>query len=78
MVAIAGSSGYALKSDGTVWAWGGNVSGGLGNGTSVSYSNVPVRVSSLSGSRPSPPVTVNGTPPGTGVPSGSEYPYRPE
>ena len=37
-----------LKEDGTVWAWGGNPHGQLGNGTNVS-SNVPVQVSGLTG-----------------------------
>jgi alpha-tubulin suppressor-like RCC1 family protein len=37
---------YALKSDGTLWAWGGNFTGQLGDGT---YTNtvVPVQVSGL-------------------------------
>ncbi len=37
---------YALKSDGTLWAWGGNFVGQLGNGT---YTNttIPVQVSGL-------------------------------
>ena len=38
----------ALKSDGTVWAWGDNETGELGNGTSPS-SNVPLPVSTLAG-----------------------------
>jgi len=37
----------ALKSDGTVWAWGGNSYGQLGNGTTGGISNVPVQVSGL-------------------------------
>ena len=35
-------SGYAIKRDGSVWAWGSNSSGELGNGTTTS-SNVPVK-----------------------------------
>ena len=38
----------ALKSDGTVWAWGYNDYGQLGDGTTL-YKNTPVQVSSLSG-----------------------------
>jgi alpha-tubulin suppressor-like RCC1 family protein len=37
---------YALKSDGTVWSWGDNFSGELGNGSSVT-SDVPVQVTNL-------------------------------
>ena len=50
MVAIAAGWGHslALKSDGTVWAWGSNGAGELGNGT-YTNSNVPVSVSGLSG-----------------------------
>jgi alpha-tubulin suppressor-like RCC1 family protein len=40
------SSAYALKSDGTVWAWGRNTSGSLGDGTRRS-SPKPVRVQGL-------------------------------
>lgn len=38
----------AIKSDGTVWSWGNNYSGELGNGTN-NYSDVPQQVPSLSG-----------------------------
>ncbi|HET9655517.1 MAG TPA: putative Ig domain-containing protein, partial [Kineosporiaceae bacterium] len=41
-------TGYALKSDGTVWAWGHGTAGELGNG-GVSNSAVPVQVSGLAG-----------------------------
>ncbi|MFB9238252.1 RHS repeat-associated core domain-containing protein [Plantactinospora siamensis] len=47
-IAAQSSGGYALKSDGTVWAWGYNASGQLGNGTTTN-SKVPVKVSGLSG-----------------------------
>jgi len=39
----------AVKSDGTVWAWGRNSSGQLGNTTITSLSSVPVQVSGLNG-----------------------------
>ena len=44
----AGGHSLALKSDGTVWAWGSNYYGQLGNGTNTD-SNVPVPVSNLTG-----------------------------
>ena len=38
----------ALKNDGTVWAWGNNWDGQLGNGTNIN-SNIPVQVTGLTG-----------------------------
>jgi RHS repeat-associated protein len=48
VIAIDGGMGHylALKSDGTVWAWGGNGSGQLGDGTKTN-SATPVRVGTL-------------------------------
>jgi alpha-tubulin suppressor-like RCC1 family protein len=40
---------YALRSDGTVWAWGDNQHGELGNGAAGAPSPVPVQVSGLAG-----------------------------
>ncbi len=50
VTAIAGGEfvGYALRSDGTMWAWGHNTQGQLGNGTATN-SYVPVQVSGLTG-----------------------------
>ena len=49
VVAIAGGGlhSLAVKADGTVWTWGSNRYGGLGNGTTTD-SSVPVKVSGLS------------------------------
>jgi alpha-tubulin suppressor-like RCC1 family protein len=49
VTAIAGGygTGYALRSDGTVWSWGDGQSGALGDGNDESYSTVPVQVSGL-------------------------------
>ncbi|HEX6357630.1 hypothetical protein [Actinophytocola sp.] len=51
VVAISGRllTTYALRADGTVWAWGHNVVGALGNGSTVEESPVPVQVSGLTG-----------------------------
>jgi alpha-tubulin suppressor-like RCC1 family protein len=50
MTAIAAGNNFtvALKNDGTVWTWGGNSNGQLGNGTTTD-SNIPVQVSGASG-----------------------------
>ena len=47
-VAAGGGHGLAVRSDGTVWAWGSNGAGELGDGTTTSRST-PVRVTGLSG-----------------------------
>ena len=51
ITAIAGGSatGYALQSNGTVWAWGWNRYGQLGSGTSSDHDDFPEQVSGLSG-----------------------------
>lgn len=50
VIAIAGGGYYsmALKGDGTVWTWGNNYFGELGNGTTT-YSPIPVPVNGLTG-----------------------------
>jgi len=40
---------YALRNDGTVWSWGSNLSGNLGNGNTTN-TNVPIQVTVLTGS----------------------------
>jgi hypothetical protein len=47
-IAAGGFHSLALLSNGTVWAWGSNSNGQLGNGTTIS-SVVPVQVSGLTG-----------------------------
>ena len=39
----------AVKSDGTVWAWGSNSNGQLGDGTAVGTRSTPVQVGGLTG-----------------------------
>ncbi|MFI9384118.1 RCC1 domain-containing protein [Kutzneria sp. NPDC052558] len=48
-LASGNSIGYALKSDGTVWAWGSGYNGALGDGQRFTSSLVPVRIAALSG-----------------------------
>ena len=50
MTAIAAGNNFtvALKNDGTVWAWGSNSNGQLGNATTTD-SDIPVQVSGTSG-----------------------------
>lgn len=43
-IAAADSTGYALTADGTVYSWGNNSSGQLGNGNTGTDRSVPVRV----------------------------------
>ena len=52
--AIAGSSidGYAIGSDGNIYAWGANLLGNLGNGTNTALSDVPVTVTLPTGVTP--------------------------
>jgi alpha-tubulin suppressor-like RCC1 family protein len=57
-VKMLGGRGYhdlAVKSDGTVWAWGANQSGELGIGSSFYDTNRPVQVSGLTN-----PITITG------------------
>ncbi|MGO8673906.1 MAG: choice-of-anchor tandem repeat GloVer-containing protein [Capsulimonadaceae bacterium] len=48
-VAAGNESSLALLPNGTVWAWGYNTDGELGNGSSVAFSSAPVEVTGLSG-----------------------------
>jgi RHS repeat-associated protein len=48
-VVAGGKHGMALKSDGTVWTWGYNSYGELGNNGAPTNSNVPVAAAGLSG-----------------------------
>jgi alpha-tubulin suppressor-like RCC1 family protein len=50
-IAAGGSHGLALKEDGSVWAWGDNFFGELGNGRTETRSPEPVRVRGLEGVR---------------------------
>jgi alpha-tubulin suppressor-like RCC1 family protein len=48
-VAAGANSAFALRGDGTVWAWGDDSEGELGNGKETFTSEVPVRVDGLRG-----------------------------
>ena len=41
--------GYALRADGTMWAWGSNLAQSLGNDRVSGYSSVPVPVNGIAG-----------------------------
>ncbi len=47
-IGYRGQHPLALKADGTVWAWGDNLYGQLGNGSNTD-SSVPVQVAGLAG-----------------------------
>ena len=46
VITTGGRHSVALKNNGTVWTWGNNLSGQLGDGT-ISYSKIPVQVIGL-------------------------------
>ena len=46
---VASNDAYVLRADGTVWAWGDNDLGALGNDSVSDYTTVPVRVNGLTG-----------------------------
>jgi alpha-tubulin suppressor-like RCC1 family protein len=48
-VAQSGDTSYALLNDGTVWAWGSDTHGALGQGTSVTSSATPLQVKDTAG-----------------------------
>ena len=48
-IAAGANNGYALRGDGTVWAWGANWNGRLGNGAVSNDPSPPVQVTGLTG-----------------------------
>jgi alpha-tubulin suppressor-like RCC1 family protein len=48
-VAVGAYHSLALRSDGTVWAWGDNISGELGRGTTSDHEATPAQVTGLAG-----------------------------
>ena len=46
-ITAGGDHTCALLTNGSVWCWGSNTDGELGNGTTGGASNVPVKVSNL-------------------------------
>jgi uncharacterized repeat protein (TIGR03803 family) len=47
-IAAGGFSSFAVRNDGTAWAWGRNSFGNLGDGTTVSTRTAPVQITALS------------------------------
>lgn len=43
-ISIGNSHAVAIKSNGTLWAWGNNAQGALGDGTTVLYRNIPTNI----------------------------------
>jgi alpha-tubulin suppressor-like RCC1 family protein len=44
VLAGSGNTTFALKADGTLWAWGSNSAGALGNGPDLTYSSSPIQI----------------------------------
>jgi alpha-tubulin suppressor-like RCC1 family protein len=48
-ISAGGTHSLARASDGSVWAWGGNLSGQIGDGTVTTFRRTPVRATGISG-----------------------------
>ena len=59
-IAAGDSFSVALKKDGSVWTWGNNASGQLGNGTAGTDSSTPHQVNTLAPSTTNPVVAISG------------------